>query len=380
MKTILYIILSLFIIACKGQEKEYLDFKLPVSPVVDTIKVENKKIIFTLTEFLKTKNESIISNEYWLESDFEKFQYPFADIYNIENGNKSKNYYKPTLMELIEIDSTQKLLKIGFVGHNKETDESIIRAIYNLIAVKSNNGKWYLRQAIEHITHNWIVQNENSITYLFPPEKSINQNEIKKQANDIKNICTFFNCEPIKITYYSCLNPKQVFEVKGFDYLPNMYFSQTGGMADFGDIVYSGNNSEFYTHEIVHVYTKKLYPKINRLLDEGLATYIGGSGLHDYEWHRAKMARYLKNAKINLGEHLMPYERLYIDGETPIPYMIGALICERTIRIYGKKKLFELFKSGNDIVNILEEIGLTKENLTNEITEELKLTTTPYMQ
>jgi hypothetical protein len=53
--------------------------------------------------------------------------------------------------------------------------------------------------------------------------------------------------------------------------------------------------------------------------------------------------------------------------------MIGALICERTYRIYGKEKLFDLLNSENDLMETLDEYGLTKKNITTELKKELKL-------
>jgi hypothetical protein len=372
MKIALYLLILFSTLSCKSQVEKTDSFILSISPTIDRENLENKKIISVMENFLKSKNISLSENEFWLESDFEKYTYPYKDIFRIEYGNRTNNDYKPTLMELVDLDNAQKLVKIGFVGFNPNTNESLIRGIYNIIALKSNN-KWKLKRAIDYQTKNWLTLKENSITYLMPKDKIANKSEILKQSKNIENICLFFNTAPIDITYYSCSNPKQVFEVKGFDYLPNMYFSKTGGMADYGNIIYSGNNSEFYTHEIVHIYTKKLFPKISNLLDEGIATYIGGSGTYDYSWHRRKMAKYLDTSKLDLGEHLNPYERLYIENETPIPYMIGALICERTYRIYGKEKLFDLLNSENDLIETLDEYGLTKKNITTELKKELKL-------
>lgn len=377
MKTIFYILILLTTLSCKGQVESIDSFKLSISPTIDRTNLENNEIISVVENFLKSKNNSLSENKYWLETDFKKYINPFADIYRIEIGNRSKNDYKPTLMELVNVEENEKLIKIGFVGYNSESQESLIRAIYNVIAIKYNDN-WILKRAMDYQTRDWSTVKNGSITYKLPKGKTQNQKEIKKQEVEITDICDFFSCSPIEITYYSCYNPKQVFEVKGFDYLPNMYFSQTGGMADFGNIIYSGNNSEYYTHEIVHIYTKKLFPNILNILDEGLATYIGGSGVYDYNWHRDKMAKYLNDTTLDLVEHLNPYERLYINNETSIPYMIGALICERTNRIYGKEGLFELLNTVDDLWLKLNDYGLTKENFTKELKKELKLTTTLY--
>ena len=60
--------------------------------------------------------------------------------------------------------------------------------------------------------------------------------------------------------------------------------------------------------------------------------------------------------------------------------MIGALICERTNRIYGKEKLFELSNSKKEFWESLEKFGLSKNNITEELKKELKRPPTLYMK
>ncbi len=84
--------------------------------------------------------------------------------------------------------------------------------------------------------------------------------------------------------------------------------------------------------------------------------------------------KFLKeNPDFTFKEHMEdPYERFYYEHETPIPYLIGALVCERTLRLYGKEKLFEVFKSNKDIFDTLQTVGLTKENIDEELAKEIK--------
>lgn len=373
MKYLLYIVISFLVFSCQKKNKIKNNFKLSVSPSIEQSNTDNQKIISVLSNFLETKNTSLTENKFWYKPDFEKYNYPYKDIFQIEKSKYGEKHFKPILMEVIPITKNEKLLKIGFVGTNTETKEIVIRAIYNITAIK-NNTDWKLKRAIEHQTKDWRQLKRGSITYYLPKRKTPNENEIEAQRKDIEIICDFFNTTPLNILYYSCDSPKQVFEIKGFDYLPNMFFSKNGGMADFGNIIYSGNNSEHYTHEIIHIYTKKLFPKIQPILNEGIATYFGGSGLYNYLWHREKFKTYLSKSSINLSKHLNPYERLYIDNETPIPYMIGALICERTIRLYGKEGLIQLFNSDKEFWQNLNDFGLTPENFTKELKEQIKTT------
>ena len=374
MKQILLILITFLTLACNGQETEQEKFVLTISPIVDKTDKTNQSIIETLTEFLKTKNTSLAENKNWVQSDFQKYIYPYLDIYNIENSKYGKDFYRPTLVEIIPTEKpNQKIVKIAFIGHNNETKENQLKSIYNLIT-NIHQGKVLFSRYLDFTTENWKTVSKESLTYKISPNKTINQNEIAEQQKDIDKICNFFRCKPISITYYSCVNPKELFEIKGFDYNPIMYVDKTGGLADYGNIIFSGNNSEIYTHEIIHIYTSKLFPKIDKFIDEGLATFMAGSGKYSYEWHRNKLDKFLnENKDYNFEVHTDAYERIYFENETSIPYLSSALILERTLQIYGKEKLMELLKSENELWTTLKTVGLTKENINNELRKQIKL-------
>ena len=374
MKQILIILTTFLTLACNGQEPKQDKFALTVSPIIDKSDKTNLTIIETLTEFLKTKNSSLTENKNWLQTDFEKFIYPYLDIYNIENSRYGSDFFRPTLMEIIPTEKpSQKVVKIAFIGHNNETKENQLKSIYNIIA-NIHQDKVLFSGYLDFTTQKWQTITKRSLTYKISPNKIINDTEIAEQEKDIDKICNFFQCKPITITYYSCINPKELFEIKGFDYNPMMYVYKSGGLADYGSIIFSGNNSEIYTHEIVHIYTNNLFTKINKFIDEGIATYIAGSGKFNYEWHREKFDKFLtENKDFDFTEHVDPYERLYFEGETSIPYLTAALILERTKRVYGDKKIIELLKSEKEFWQTLNLVGLTKENINEELRKEIKL-------
>mgnify|MGYP006961687197 FL=1 len=374
MKHILFILTTFLTLACNGQEPKQSQFALTVSPIIDKTDKTNQTIIETLTEFLKTKNSSLTENKNWLQSDFQKFIYPYLDIHNIENSKYGSDFFRPTLMEIISTEKpSQKVVKIAFIGHNNETKENQLKSIYNIIA-NIHQDKVFFSRYLDFTTQKWKTVTKGSLTYKISPNKIINYTEITDQEKDIDKICNFFQCKPISITYYSCINPKELFEIKGFDYNPMMYVDKTGGLADYGNIIFSGNNSEIYTHEIVHIYTNTLFPNINKFLDEGIATYIVGSGKFDYAWHREKFDKFLtENKDFDFKEHIDPYERLYFEGETSIPYLTAALILERTKRVYGDKKIIELLKSEKEFWQTLNLVGLTQENINEELRKEIKL-------
>lgn len=370
MKTVITLICTICLLSI-GKAQEDTNIPFVISNYVDSSSVDNKEIISLFGDFLNSKNSQYRSNKNWLPADFKRFVFPFQEIIGIEYDYNHKIAHAVNLMEIYDIQAGEKLVKFGYTKPDSQNGTSTILVIYNIIATKET-GKWLFKRAVDYTTTDWQKIQKGSILYYLPPGKKANETEIAAQLKDIEKLSTFFNTEALDITYYSCNSPKQVFELKGFDYHPSMYISKTGGMAAYGNIIYSGNNSEFYTHEIVHVYISNLYPKTPQLLNEGIAMYLGGSGVYDYSWHREKFAAYIKTADIDLANHLQPYGRLYIDDETSVPYMVGALICEKVIHEYGKEYLFELFQSNEDILDILDKIHLNPSNLTVELKKVLK--------
>lgn len=359
---------------CQSQSTEVEHVHLSVAPGIDRKDSVNKKIIATLQAFLETKNKSATSNKHWLSSDFKKFVYPYSALQNIEQSRYGSNFYQPSLMQVISTkDPAKRIVKLAYVGHNPETKENTVRTIYNIVANTSGENIVF-SSYIDHATFGWKEKLYGNVHYYISPQKAFNEAEAKQQENDIKRLCTFFSCKPIDITYYSCTDPVELFRIQGFDYNPMMYVSDTGGLAEPGNIVYSGNNNEYYTHEIVHVYISNLYPDAPIFLNEGIATFFGGSGKHNYEWHKQRFANYLKTTRQNLTLLVdNPFERVYIDDETPVAYIMGAVICEKIISQYGKEKLFSLLRNKTkvEIWELLIQVGITKNNLKAELQKQL---------
>ena len=353
-----------------GNSQIQKEVYLSISPLVKSDEANNAEVINVLEEFLKTKDNSLTENPYWVKEDFKKYGYPYRELYRIEDSRLGQDYYRPSLMEIININADTRLLKIAFIGLDSHSGERVVRCIYNILATQRNS-RWMLQRVTDFKSKDWHTLKVESITYVLPSNVLPNKDEIEKQRLDIKRLCRFFEVSPIPITYYSCNDPIQLYELKGFDYTHDMYISKSGGLAEFGNTVLSANHSEFYTHEIVHIYTQEAYPFKNMFLDEGLATYVGGSGTKSYAWHRDRLKSYIKDYDLDFSEYIEPYSNQYINDVTPVPYIIGGLICERTIRLLGKDKLFQAIASRNETWAILTELGLNKGNISVELKKEL---------
>lgn len=325
-----------------------------------------------LDNFLISKDSSLFENKYWIKSDFDKYRFPFIDLFRIEYENETPDVFNTNLLEIIELKPRKEyLVKIAFVGTDS-SGLSKLKSVYNIL-VTLNSDKFVFSRSLNHFIKDWKKFEKYPITYFISPDKIANQQEIDKQLADIEKLNSYFETDSIEFTYYSCVSPVELFKIKGFDYSHGMYQNKKGGLVEFGNHVFSGNNSEYYTHEIVHIYINKLFPGANSLLNEGIAMYFGGSGGQTYSWHKNKLKEYIENKEdFDFLDYMGTFDQLYIDKQTSIPYMTGALIYEYVINKADKYSYFNMLKERKDIWDILKIAELTEENINEKLLDALK--------
>ncbi len=347
---------------------------LTVSPAIDRGKPENERIIAALDTFLRTREADPGASVYWLSSDFERYVYPYADLQGMEKSRLGEDFFQPSLMEILPTDDRGlKIVKLAYIGAHRETGDNYLRVVFNLVAHTDGEEIQFSRYTTYAVC-GWDRLEKGHITYYISPGRQADEVDMARQQEEAERLAAFLQMDPVPVTYYSCTDPVELFRIKGFDYHPMMYTDSTGGFAEYGRHIFSGNASECYTHELVHIYTYHRFPGMARLLDEGLATLIGGSGREPYSVHRRRFREYLEASPgFDLALHTDPYERLYAEDRTPIPYMTGALIIEYICRTAGREALFAHCSGESDLWSLLGEFGLTKENLNETLRREITL-------
>lgn len=190
----------------------------------------------------------------------------------------------------------------------------------------------------------------------------------------IERLSAFFGVPSFPITYYSYAGIADLYATKGYLRHPLIGVIDSGGMVDGTNNVHSGNDKDIYTHEVVHLFSHHRTKTPPGLLEEGLATLIGGSVGHDYAWHRANLERYLAaDPSLDLRDRCNTVIRDYIDEDTSVPYVIGAVLCEHILRRDGKEGLLQVMSEGVDPWPALQRYGITPETLTRELRKELML-------
>jgi hypothetical protein len=169
----------------------------------------------------------------------------------------------------------------------------------------------------------------------------------------------------------------------GYDFSPEQAtFYQRGGLTETeNDVIFAGNDTEFYPHEVVHLYTHELWGKdgysFHQWIDEGMAAYFGGYLGHTLEYHLEKMKVYLeKHPNEPLNDISTFYFKIDEEFHTNFMYEIGGLICKKVHEEEGMEGLFDLLKSGSTDADFYDAVerhfDVKKENFGTFIRNELK--------
>ncbi|MBB2145584.1 hypothetical protein GM921_08820 [Pedobacter sp. LMG 31464] len=332
-----------------------------------TIRIE---LTNSLKGFLRTRNDTSKPNPYIDKAYLAKDNAPFNWLFNAEGKMPNgENFFTPTLLAIMPIGNEKYILKLAYMGADeKQLNIPKLNLITTLEARKNSNG-YFFYNAIDYNTRLYNVKQVGDIKYIYP--NKLNDDKAKEMNSFNTSFAKKFNVKPLKITYYKCDDPEQLFKMLGYDYIENMYYSLSGGFAhQWTNTLFAGNNSELYKHEAVHFYTSVLFQHQFREVDEGYATYIGGSGGIDIDKLAVFAKTYIaKNPKDDIGD-LATNFKIRVDGGVPITYILSALVCkdiEEKLGIEGIKKLFSPEPQEDYFATLKRVNGISKEEFPNYI-------------
>lgn len=347
MKNIFLFLFLFLFISCYCQEVKKISLTINSSVEYNNdSKNEYKKIINLLRKFINSKNSTFKDNPSWIKNDNVFFSYPFLDLINIEyiQGNYR---YNPTLLSISQTQNkNQFIAKIGWFKSD-ENKEISLRMIYNILVIK-NDSDYLLKNILTHNISNWKEFKFENIRYLINPSHQFEEIKAKEFSKINDGLAVYFECDKISFTYFSCNSNKELMQTLGYDFEETMYFSNQNGSITYpnDNLIFSGNNSEINKHEAVHLYTFQKFKNKNNIIDEGIATFLGGSKGLNYATHLEKLKNHLKNNPINLHDELFN-NNYVLDESTSLRYTLGAFLCDLSLKKGGKNLLFQLLNSGS---------------------------------
>jgi len=316
-----------------------------------------KDITSSLKGFLDNIDNGSRNNPFIDPVYIKKDMEPFSWFIIYDNDAKSTNSKINTIvLSVLPIENASYLIKLQYMDVTNPCNKKLV--LIGSLITKMVGNKYYFYNAVDHYTRFWIKQKIGTINYV----SATNVNQINAEVMNKFNVSLArkFGIKPIQITYYKFEDPEQLFKIMGFDYIPNMYYSTSGGLAQqWKNTLLAGNNSELYEHEAVHFYTATLFPNRSKVADEGYATFLGGSGGKNLNQLAPFAKNYIKNhPEKNITELATDFGTV-VEGNVPITYILSALICRDIEHKYGMNGIKKLLKlnAGEDYFNNLYKVN-----------------------
>lgn len=337
----------------------------------------NKEIdvlIAFVEEYLNTETYLEMLS-FWETSGEEKLTIQI-DLLNSDIKSKYPDF-KPTVYAIEVLENNHFLLKIALMGKPEEFYS--INSLFNLLAKYDCENQCF--EFINTTNKKLETKNrfkKNNVIY-YSDNEYISEDETTLSFEFEKKLASFLSMEivPYKVVIFN--NSKELNRFIGYEYEHSMYLnnSYAGLFIPYDNFILNANGSPFYPHEITHLYTKKKIGIKNNLVDEGFATFLGGSLGYDYPYHVNNLKGYVSKHKINLLESLKEenfYDNL-VGISTSFKYSTGAFLCHVIYKEKGRTGLLDFLETGKtttDLINNLELIfNLKEEDLEGFLREEL---------
>lgn len=179
------------------------------------------------------------------------------------------------------------------IGDAQEVKPLAVTRVY---AVREA-GRWVFSNALPHVTRDWRRAKVGPITYVVEPGHHFDLARAGRAARFVDSVATAFGAPPVdSLTYVVTETREAANRVMGLDWT----VGGTGyAWANSTDrIIFAGDPSlgEEYRHELVHFALGPLTAagRTHGLVNEGVATWLGGSMGHDFPSLMREYASFLE--------------------------------------------------------------------------------------
>lgn len=245
----------------------------------------------TLKNFILKKQK-----KFYVENTNNDYYKEFYKIFF--NPNVPQKYYSyiPTTYSIKNNIIIFEVDVIECFEMNKEMNNTVYVNAYILIDLNKN--KILLADNNINLLPNIKINHFNNISLI--------SNHVDINKKDISKIKRYINHQS-KALYIdkNALNKQNLTIISSntlndgyFYYGINKYIAYTNNHRNYK--IFAGKNSVFYQHEIIHYLLNLKAEKINPIIDEGLATWLGGSTTNSYEEFIIKSTDGLSDSQIAL--------------------------------------------------------------------------------
>lgn len=379
----LLIFLGLYI-SCEGQDATDSSQKVVYhinSNVKNAEAVYFQEILETWKSYLNSERFFSRENPSWNYEKMALPDYAYGSLLmELRAMDEQSESMRCTILGLIPVQRDYYLLKMMFSQQNPASQSLDINHIISVYA-KRVGEKYQFFNASQY--HKEVYENRNigNVNYIIHPAHSFKEEEALKMDEFNQWIASLFETSPLSFDYVLANTSGEVAQMMGLDFFPLSYQAvQSGGMADnYNKIIYAGNNSAYYPHEVVHLYTyEKFGGQYHSWVDEGIAAHFGGSTGYKLEWHLQKLKTFLEENPDYPIEELSDLQTDIPNGEymTDFRYAIGGYLMRKIFKAEGMQGLFDALHAGReeeDYFTLLKEkLGIEKAEWGSYVKREMK--------
>ena len=380
---------------------------LPITVRVDTTDADIKAVYDLWRRFLSSNPDSAIDSSLWNKKELKRYSDPYAArswIYNSQNIIKS---FPPLLLSIekegkfyairtlyysqgledpykssnpwalqtmyartvkIKIKNEDKVKQIDTLSQGKRVGYQ--SPMPDSLRKKKNSTEYRLYDPLHVITNNWDKRRMGPIDYHFPHDYFFDRGVGLRMTKFIKHIRKKYDLPKVSpIEFYITRHQDEIAAAVGLDFI----LSPTSGRSNTPNAqVFSSLASEWYPHEITHILFRDFKPHF--ILNEGIATYLGGSMNRPFNSLVLDLAEFFEiNDTITFQQIL---ESPFLEGSTVTYYTVGAVLCKMAYQQGKAEKVRELLSSGVSddelYATIKQVLGINKQDVTRAIRQKTK--------
>ena len=379
--TIILIVLSIcnscFTQSVETNETAGLDFYIHEEVTNANGEVE-QQLIELWQNYISDGHFQDVNSPYW---SFENMKVPDENFWAIGIENLKDREYRVQckIIGIFPLENGYWSLISSF-SHLDESGElhlDVISAVY----AKEIAGKYLLISSAEYLKTVFEHRKVGNINYYIHPFHNFKMEEARQMNDFNMEMSKEFGVEPLEFDYFVASNARDIARTWGYEYMNRMYNpSGKGGIASWRNmIIYSGNNSSFFPHELVHLYTYHVVPKDPHFwVGEGIATFFAGTSTYSFHGHMLKLQQFLaEDPDYDLSD-ITKLNKTIPNGEhaSDLRYVIGGLLMMKIYEKEGVKGLVESLEYGTsdeEFFRLMQDkLGVKRENFDEYIKQEAK--------
>lgn len=311
---------------------------------------ENEKQILQLwKDYLLKGKYGDPNSPYW---SFEKTNAPDEYLWALNLDAIPNNTFQTQckIIGIFPVEHNYYCLKSAFMHH---LDGELFLDVIPTVYAKKFDGKFLLVNSTTYFKEILEHHKIGNINYYVHPFHKFDSQKALKMNAFCEEMGTMFDVKPFEIDYFVSNTSREITEIWGYEYMDRMYRpEQTGGVALISqNLVLAGNNSEYYPHEVVHLFA---YNAANNLpyfwINEGIATFFAGSSERSFEWHFNELKEFHKtnpNFDYVNSDTLVDFDLPNGKHKTDLRYILGAIIIQEIYKKEGVNGIKEALKIGN---------------------------------